>query len=91
MGQNINDLTPASPNNIPSPDNVVISGVTPVHTSVFRFHHTQTDVVQSQSHGSERTEDIQIQPDMEQVPIEYQGTLATTLAPVLTEPTAPWP
>ena len=29
MGQNINNLAPASP------DNVVISGVTPVHTSVF--------------------------------------------------------
>ena len=35
MGQNINNSAPASPNNIPSPDNVVISGVTPDHTSVF--------------------------------------------------------
>ena len=35
MAPNINNLALASPDNIPSPDNVVISGVMPVHTSVF--------------------------------------------------------
>ena len=46
MCLNINDPAPASHNNIPSPDNVTISGVMPVHTSVFQFHHTQTDDIQ---------------------------------------------